>query len=331
MSETPAGWYDDGTGSERYWDGAQWTGHVTPVSEPAPTPATADPVPQADEPVEVQSRSAERSVQKRSGGKLVLGGVFGVVVAALVVGVLVFTGQASVGGWGPTPTHEGSGFDTPEEAAVAYVEAIRDQDMTAMREMFAVESFVEQCDHAAHLERIGSHTRFDGIWSSCPFPNADPMGHQANVEKRRSAVGEFVTWPMSYIVSPTLYSDGRSSLLLQDTDAVREFQDDVAADFSDYVFARVENLHTAAPGRFSDRYDSDENITKMELIARSNGLSTSDYVEVVVTFDLDGEEWVFTPTVGRYHDRWYLVRPDSTLSDLLVFSPLAGGFGSLDE
>ncbi|GAT74837.1 DUF2510 domain-containing protein [Microbacterium hydrocarbonoxydans] len=35
---TPAGWYDDGSGRQRWWDGQQWTEHFAPVAEPE-TPA----------------------------------------------------------------------------------------------------------------------------------------------------------------------------------------------------------------------------------------------------------------------------------------------------
>lgn len=31
MSTTPAGWYPDGQGATRYWDGLRWTGHVAPA------------------------------------------------------------------------------------------------------------------------------------------------------------------------------------------------------------------------------------------------------------------------------------------------------------
>lgn len=37
------GWYDDGTGQQRYWDGAQWTEHTAPLAQPA-TNASSDAV-----------------------------------------------------------------------------------------------------------------------------------------------------------------------------------------------------------------------------------------------------------------------------------------------
>ncbi|ALJ21332.1 DUF2510 domain-containing protein [Microbacterium sp. No. 7] len=41
---TPAGWYDDGHGTQRWWDGTQWTEHVQPAAAPTP-PAPAAPTP----------------------------------------------------------------------------------------------------------------------------------------------------------------------------------------------------------------------------------------------------------------------------------------------
>lgn len=36
---TPAGWYDDGSGSQRWWDGQQWTEHVVTAPQPPAEPA----------------------------------------------------------------------------------------------------------------------------------------------------------------------------------------------------------------------------------------------------------------------------------------------------
>ncbi|WP_430645234.1 DUF2510 domain-containing protein [Agromyces sp. GXS1127] len=40
-TSAPAGWYDDGRGQQRYWDGAQWTEHTAPLPEAATRPYDA--------------------------------------------------------------------------------------------------------------------------------------------------------------------------------------------------------------------------------------------------------------------------------------------------
>ena len=42
MNETPAGWYDDGSGRRRWWDGSVWTDEFLETEPPAPT-AAAEP------------------------------------------------------------------------------------------------------------------------------------------------------------------------------------------------------------------------------------------------------------------------------------------------
>ncbi|MEV4689373.1 DUF2510 domain-containing protein [Microbacterium sp. LWH3-1.2] len=43
MTTTPPGWYDDGHGAMRWWDGTQWTDHVAqPDPETSPAPSEAE-------------------------------------------------------------------------------------------------------------------------------------------------------------------------------------------------------------------------------------------------------------------------------------------------
>lgn len=56
MSTTPPGWYDDGHGALRWWDGAQWTEHVHVPEQPA---AAAEPDQNA--PAEASTTSTDAS------------------------------------------------------------------------------------------------------------------------------------------------------------------------------------------------------------------------------------------------------------------------------
>lgn len=38
-TNTPAGWYPDGSGNQRYWDGVQWTDQIVPGTPGTPGPA----------------------------------------------------------------------------------------------------------------------------------------------------------------------------------------------------------------------------------------------------------------------------------------------------
>ncbi|WP_382307240.1 DUF2510 domain-containing protein [Herbiconiux sp. UC225_62] len=73
MSNAAPGWYDDGAGRQRWWDGVQWTANYAPVQPapvqpypPQPQPqhyqqpqyAQQAPYPQQPVPVAVQGRQA---------------------------------------------------------------------------------------------------------------------------------------------------------------------------------------------------------------------------------------------------------------------------------
>ena len=71
----PAGWYDDGSGRQRYWDGAAWTEHFAPTPDPA---APAAPTPDlATSPTVAPARSQRTRVIVIAGALalLVIGGV----------------------------------------------------------------------------------------------------------------------------------------------------------------------------------------------------------------------------------------------------------------
>lgn len=51
----PAGWYDDGSGRQRWWDGEQWTDHFAPLQGEAAAPAEPQPGSSAAEPEDLDA------------------------------------------------------------------------------------------------------------------------------------------------------------------------------------------------------------------------------------------------------------------------------------
>ncbi|MBC9226324.1 DUF2510 domain-containing protein [Aeromicrobium sp. 636] len=79
---TPPGWYDDGHGQLRWWDGSQWTQHTAPLAQQAPQQQVAQPAQAVAQPAQAPRRTEDLVPVKRSKLAWILPIVF--VVAALV-------------------------------------------------------------------------------------------------------------------------------------------------------------------------------------------------------------------------------------------------------
>jgi len=97
----PAGWYDDGSGAMRYWDGSAWTGHV--ASAPAAASAYAAPPMSAVTPADPYGttyRFAGTPAPAGAHGKSRVGlfvgigvGVFLLIATTIVAGLVIFSQQ----------------------------------------------------------------------------------------------------------------------------------------------------------------------------------------------------------------------------------------------
>lgn len=95
---TPPGWYDDGSGVQRWWDGTQWTEHTQPLEPPAQPVEPVQPVQPVEHPTTQvpaqpdQYEGGAYAVQPSSGrgpGKRLILGIVAAVVALVVAAVVV--------------------------------------------------------------------------------------------------------------------------------------------------------------------------------------------------------------------------------------------------
>ena len=107
--QTPAGWYPQADGSQRYWDGQGWTQHT----QPAPSAATGFPQPPA--------HGGQAPQKKRGAGKVVLFSVLGVVGVILVISIIgaALSGGGSTGTAASSDTSSSSSSSEPAATSKA--------------------------------------------------------------------------------------------------------------------------------------------------------------------------------------------------------------------
>ena len=71
---------------------------------------------------------------------------------------------------------EGKGYDTPEEAIVAYAEAIKTGDLSKLMATHAVETYVDRYDLEENIERNHVYSYL----LDCPMPNDDAYSRDMN-------------------------------------------------------------------------------------------------------------------------------------------------------
>jgi hypothetical protein len=138
MTTTPPGWYDDGHGAMRWWDGTRWTEHVAePGAMAGQGPATAPAVP----PGPAKSRL------------WIVWVVLGVVVLAIIILAATLVPRLIAGLGAAAPLGGGTATDPDQRAAVAavelYDEAWQDADCKAYvastTESFRTQSGLTDC------------------------------------------------------------------------------------------------------------------------------------------------------------------------------------------
>ena len=73
---------------------------------------------------------------------------------SLIMSCAFASGMAESAGAPDPSRYEGPGYDSPEEAAKAYITAFGEKDIPAMLATFAIETYVDNLDREAQIERI---------------------------------------------------------------------------------------------------------------------------------------------------------------------------------
>jgi len=232
--------------------------------------------------------------------------------------------------------YEGAGFDSPEEAAAAYIEALRAGDLDRMISCFAIESYAEGYDLEARLDRVGALTAVD--INSCPLPATTETGTDVNVELRR---GQVVAYARTHFMTVSAcgtdfwdiykaaYIDAKPLYLEQEGVGAGELADGFRAALDQEKWKTIDSIKTESPETLSDMYNHENNGKNLEKNAAIYGCEQLS--SAVVRFKVDADEFLFMPDAGLYGGKWYLVSPQGNIASLMAALPAYQGLGPAGE
>jgi len=231
-------------------------------------------------------------------------------------------------------TFEGAGYSKPEEAAAAYVEAIKSMDVRRVWSTFAIESYVENYDFVYNVERLNAYTPA----SPQLAPPSNEFSYSTNLFKRLydaappySALWAYELVGGSVVYFPSGYTEGDG--IVPDGLSHNQF----AGYLEDYTYEKLRQIQDmeiteiVLPDNFSryarkygleDVYELYSGENNAENIDRSRLVYGADeMIDVIIFLSIDNEEYVMIPSLVRYGDRWWVLSRSGNLGVFLNFSP----------
>jgi len=259
------------------------------------------------------NQTSELSIpQKRTSKRAVIISVLiGVVATVLVVAILYFAL-----GIGTTDNKiEGSGYASAEDAVSAYLEAFRSADAEVMVSTFAVETYVDNFNLEAYLDRIRVY--------ALTFPQSFPSNNQfttgLNIQRRQSQISDSIRYQyMSLFISDAI-SNGMTTPIADTQDFIRTL-----GDKSYYESMRSMNvLGFVSPSRLHDSYTSEQNQRNIDQLEETIGAQRLE--NVVARVEIDNEIYLFCFDVALYGGKWYIHTLGGNIGALLGISAYSMG------
>ena len=220
---------------------------------------------------------------------------------------------------------EGPGYDSPEEAVTAYLEAMKNGDARGMLSTFAIETYVAEMDAQAYLERLGVFSP-----TNVSLPLGGDYQRQAAVAMRYGQLAESLAYQWTLYSWPEGYEefDG-TPVILREDGAVEAFLAGLAENDAAARWQGMEVVGFVEPVELSDMYLNESNQRNIARQAASYGYD--ELVTVAVKLDIGGEEWYQCMDVARYGGKWYNLSFSGNIGLLLGLSVYSGGLAPASE
>ncbi|MCR5795307.1 MAG: zinc ribbon domain-containing protein [Solobacterium sp.] len=276
--------------------------------------------------VKEQEKKTDRPAEGRKGlpGWAMM--IIGFALSAALFTGLIFGGVFRSGGANSSAVkYEGNGYDTPEEAVIAYAEALKAQDFDRMISTFAVESYCNNYDTLKAIGRQGVYSSYD--FQTYPVaPAKNDLAVRTNIERRRAFLMNSVNRQMLTLAYASsgghLYKliNSEPTTFEQGSEGEREmarFLEDLQylPDLSKVEIGEIIYAETLV-----DTYLSIGTFNYFKRTAEVTGADS--YKALALLFSVDGLEGFIYMDTARYNGKWYNMTPGGYIE-----SSINPGFG----
>ena len=193
------------------------------------------------------------------------------------------------------PRLEGEGFDTPEEAVMAYLEALNRGDVGGMLSTFAMESFVGHMNPELYLERNRVFT-FNMVYT---VPTTDEYAQSLILYNRYGRIAQSLL--TAYAVNTV---GGYENIRFNNLEEIRGFAQEFEESPMNGLIGNVEFVQWINPFAL---------MTGSATVARMGSgvvgdiayYGADDYTELVTLIRAGGSDAVQVMSCVKYGDRWY--------------------------
>ena len=232
-------------------------------------------------------------------------------------------------------TLEGAGFDSPDDAVLAYLDAMRHGDVNKMISTFAIESLVDNYNIVADFERTNTYTTNN----TYPFQGDDAYTRSILLFKRQAQLNH--TLMCQYfnlnIKDPSIIGYQMNSSAFDEFgyDTPEEFFDDltnpdwmdILADMTYGAPLTQEQLHDILPDRYWEDMDRiEQNIEQKKAI-----FGYDDYASVAVKVHFNENDYYFFMDVACYNGKWYNFEHGGIMALMLGVSIYDAGFALIED
>jgi len=217
-----------------------------------------------------------------------------------------------------------NGFDSPEAAVEAYFTGLRNSDLDAMVNTFAISHYVENVDLEALINRSSSYAP-----SMSPIlPSSNDLFFGLNIERQRSKIANSILrqiWILgdlpfesSYTITVVSSKEYESEYNAEDIVNIlaESYNSDALLEISDLEFKSIDDL---TDGSYSD----DRNQKNIALMCQLFGANKME--SVAAEFKYKGKEFLFCCDVAQYDGRWYMLELGGCATVIMSMGSSNGG------